>query len=401
MAQLMFKGLKVLDCSSFIAAPAAATILSDFGADVIKIEPPGAGDPYRAVPLLPTMPQARENYAWMLASRNKRGLALNLAKPSAQEVVRRLVTQADVFITNFPAVVRKKLGLRYDDLAPLNNRLIYASFTGYGESGEEASKPGFDITAWWARSGLMDGVRTEATAPPARSLTGMGDHPSGISLYAGIIMGLYQRQLTGMGAHVGTSLLANGIWCNGVMAQAALCGARFIDRPPREQALNAFTNYYQCRDKRWLILTILNEERQWPVFIKCLGRDDLQNDPRFATSRDRMRNAVELTTVLDKTFATKDRSEWREILAAGGIVFDVVASAQDIPNDSQILANDILVPFDNDSVLTVTSPISVEGQDKVKPRRPPAVGQHSDEVLREAGYDATMIAKLRTDGAVA
>ena len=401
MAQLMFKGLKVLDCSSFIAAPAAATILSDFGADVIKIEPPGAGDPYRAVPLLPTMPQARENYAWMLASRNKRGLALNLAKPSAQEVVRRLVAQADVFITNFPAVVRKKLSLRYEDLAPLNGRLIYASFTGYGESGEEASKPGFDITAWWARSGLMDGVRTEATAPPARSLTGMGDHPSGISLYAGIVMGLYQRQLTGMGAHVGTSLLANGIWCNGVMAQAALCGARFIDRPPREQALNAFTNYYQCRDKRWLILTILNEERQWPVFIKCLGRDDLQNDPRFATSRDRMKNAVELTTVLDKTFATKDRSEWREILAAGGIVFDVVASAQDIPNDSQILANDILVPFDNDSVLTVTSPISVEGQDKVKPRRPPAVGQHSDEVLREAGYDAAMIAKLRTDGAVA
>ena len=401
MAQLMFKGLKVLDCSSFIAAPAAATILSDFGADVIKIEPPGAGDPYRAVPLLPTMPQARENYAWMLASRNKRGLALNLAKPSAQEVVRRLVAQADIFITNFPAVVRKKLGLRYEDLAPVNGRLIYASFTGYGESGEEASKPGFDITAWWARSGLMDGVRTEATAPPARSLTGMGDHPSGISLYAGIVMGLYQRQLTGMGAHVGTSLLANGIWCNGVMAQAALCGARFIDRPPREQALNAFTNYYQCRDKRWLILTILNEERQWPVFIKCLGRDDLQNDPRFATSRDRMKNAVELTTVLDKTFATKDRSEWREILAAGGIVFDVVASAQDIPNDSQILANDILVPFDNDGVLTVTSPISVEGQDKVKPRRPPAVGQHSDEVLREAGYDATMIAKLRRDGAVA
>ena len=401
MAQLMFKGLKVLDCSSFIAAPAAATILSDFGADVIKIEPPGAGDPYRAVPSLPTMPQAKENYAWMLASRNKRGLALNLAKPSAQEVVRRLVAQADVFITNFPAVVRKKLSLRYKDLAPLNGRLIYASFTGYGESGEEASKPGFDITAWWARSGLMDGVRTEATAPPARSLTGMGDHPSGISLYAGIVMGLYQRQLTGMGTHVGTSLLANGIWCDGVMAQAALCGARFIDRPPREQALNAFTNYYQCRDKRWLILTILNEERQWPVFIKCLGREDLQNDPRFATSRDRMKHAVALTEVLDKTFATKDRTEWREILAAGGIVFDVVASAQDIPNDSQILANDILVPFDNDSVLTVTSPISVEGQDKVRPRRPPAVGQHSDEVLREAGYDATMIAKLRTDGAVA
>ena len=247
MAQLMFKGLKVLDCSSFIAAPAAATILSDFGADVIKIEPPGAGDPYRAVPSLPTMPQASENYAWLLASRNKRGLALNLAKPSAQEVVRRLVAETDIFITNFPAVVRKKLGLRYEDLTPLNDGLIYASFTGYGESGEEASKPGFDITAWWARSGLMDGVRTEATAPPARSLTGMGDHPSGISLYAGIVMG---RISVSSPAWAHTRNVAAGQrdlvqWRHGA---GCLCGAQFIDRPPREQALNAFTNYYQCRD---------------------------------------------------------------------------------------------------------------------------------------------------------
>ena len=401
MSQLMFKGLKVLDCSSFIAAPAAATILSDFGADVIKIEPPGAGDPYRAVPTLPSMPQAEENYAWMLASRNKRGLALDLAQPQAQDVIRRLVAQTDVFITNFPATVRTKLGLKHEDLSPINDRLIYASFTGYGEHGEEASKPGFDITAWWARSGLMDGVRTEATAPPARSLTGMGDHPSGISLYASIVMGLYQRQLTGKGALVGTSLLANGIWCNGVMAQAALCGAQFIDRPPREQALNAFTNYYRCGDGRWLILTILNQERQWPIFIKCLGREDLQNDERFATSRGRMKHGVDLTAVLDTVFATKDRSEWREILSAGGIVFDVVASAQDIPNDRQVIANEILVPFDNESLMTVACPISVEGQQKVIPRRPPAVGQHTDEVLREAGYDAATIATLRADGAVA
>src|SRR6202022_4989422 len=125
------------------------------------------------------------------------------------------VALADIFITNFPAVVRKKLGLRYEDLAPLNDRLIYASFTGYGEYGEEAAKPGFDITAWWARSGMMDGVRTEASAPPARSLTGMGDHPSGISLYASIVLGCYQGQFPAKAAHVATSLLANGIWCNG------------------------------------------------------------------------------------------------------------------------------------------------------------------------------------------
>jgi crotonobetainyl-CoA:carnitine CoA-transferase CaiB-like acyl-CoA transferase len=400
MARLMFEGLKVLDCGSFIAAPAAATILSDFGADVIKIEPPGAGDPYRAVPKLPTSPQSDQNYAWMLAARNKRGLALDLAKPAARDVVRRLVGGADVFITNFPAAVRKKLGLTYEDLAPLNDRLIYASFTGYGDKGDEANKPGFDMTAWWARSGLMDGVRTDAAAPPARALTGMGDHPSGIALYASIVMALYQRQLTGKGAHVGTSLLANGLWSNGFMAQAALCGARFIDRPPREQALNALTNYYQCRDGRWLILTIVND-RQWPVLARCLGRDDLIADPRFATGRDRAIHAGELTAIFDQVFATRERAEWRAELSANGVVFDVVAAAQDIGTDQQLIANDILMPFEGDTTLTVTSPVFVEGQEKVRPRPPPTVGQHSDEVLREAGYDEASIKRLRQDGAVA
>ena len=397
----LFEGLKVLDCGSFIAAPAAATILSDFGADVIKIEPPGAGDPYRAIPKLPASPQSDENYAWMLASRNKRGLALDLGKPAAREVICRLISTADIFITNFPLAVRKKFRLNYADLALLNERLIYASFTGYGERGEEANKPGFDITAWWARSGLMDGVRTEAKAPPARPLTGMGDHPSGISLYASIVMALYQRQITGKGAYVGTSLIANGLWSNGVMAQAALCGARFIDRPPREQSLNAFTNYYRCGDGRWLILTILNEERHWPVLAKCLGREELIDDPRFLTKRDRLAHAVGLTAIFDEVFASKDRAEWRDILNAGGIVFDVVASAQDIRDDKQLFANEILVPFEGEETLTITSPVFLAGQQKALPRRPPAVGEHTEVILREAGYDAAAIERLRAEGAVA
>ena len=297
--------------------------------------------------------------------------------------------------------MRKKFRLNYADLALLNERLIYASFTGYGERGEEANKPGFDITAWWARSGLMDGVRTEAKAPPARPLTGMGDHPSGISLYASIVMALYQRQITGKGAYVGTSLIANGLWSNGVMAQAALCGARFIDRPPREQSLNAFTNYYRCGDGRWLILTILNEERHWPVLAKCLGREELIDDPRFLTKRDRLAHAVELTAIFDEVFASKDRAEWRDILNAGGIVFDVVASAQDIRDDKQLFANEILVPFEGEETLTITSPVFLAGQQKALPRRPPAVGEHTEVILREAGYDAAAIERLRAEGAVA
>ena len=140
----IFEGLKVLDCASFIAAPAAATVLSDFGAEVIKIEPPGHGDPYRNLPHLPGYQHSPHNFAWMLESRNKRSLALDLGKPEGQQVLRRLAGQADVFITNFPPGVRARLGITYEELAPLNGRLIYASFTGYGEKGEEANKPGFD-----------------------------------------------------------------------------------------------------------------------------------------------------------------------------------------------------------------------------------------------------------------
>jgi len=145
----IFEGLRVIDCASFIAAPAAATVLSDFGAEVIKIEPPGAGDPYRNLPNLPGYPISPHNYAWLLESRNKKSLALDLGKPEGRAVLHRLVAQADVFITNFPPAVRQRLGITYEELAPLNPRLIYTSFTGYGENGEEANKPGFDSNAWW------------------------------------------------------------------------------------------------------------------------------------------------------------------------------------------------------------------------------------------------------------
>ena len=189
----IFEGLKVLDCASFIAAPAAATVLSDFGADVIKIEPPGAGDPYRNLPNLPGYPASEHNFAWMLESRNKKSLALDLSKAGGQAVLHRLVADADVFITNYPPAVRERLRITHAHLAPTNERLIYASFTGYGEKGEEANKPGFDSNAYWARSGLMDLVRADLDTTPARSIAGMGDHPCAMAFYGAIVTALYKR----------------------------------------------------------------------------------------------------------------------------------------------------------------------------------------------------------------
>ncbi|HZU90241.1 MAG TPA: CoA transferase, partial [Stellaceae bacterium] len=170
MTELVFAGLKVIDCASYIAGPAAATVMSDFGAEVVKIEPPGVGDPYRrrAIPV----PERPLNPGFILDARNKKSLALDLRQEAGRAVLHRLVKGADVFITNYPPPVRRRLGVTYDDLAPLNPRLIYASFTGYGESGPEADKPGFDATAWWARTGLMHLVRAGEDVPPARSLPG-------------------------------------------------------------------------------------------------------------------------------------------------------------------------------------------------------------------------------------
>jgi formyl-CoA transferase len=397
----IFEGLKVLDCASFIAAPAAATVLSDFGAEVIKIEPPGTGDPYRLLPKLPGYPVSEHNFAWLLEARNKRSLALDVSRSEGREVLYRLAAEADVFITNFPPSVRKRLGITYEEIKPKNPRLIYASFTGYGEKGDEADKPGFDSNAYWARSGLMDLVRADENTTPARSVPGMGDHPCAMALYGAIVTALYKRERTGEGSHVSSNLMANGLWAAGVLAQAKLCGAQFQERRPRERALNAVTNHYRCKDGRWLILSLLNEERQWPALTRCLDREDLVNDVRFATKADRHARSVELIAIFDQVFATRELTEWRQRLDGNGLVFGVVNILDDIPHDKQMIENDVLVPFANDTMLTINSPIWVDGSDKVKPRRAPDVGEHSEEILREAGYDEASIRNLRASGAVA
>src|SRR5258708_15183782 len=170
MAEALLEDLLVLDCASFVAGPAAATIMSDFGARVIKIEPPGAGDSYRQLIKLPGVPVAEHDYFWMLDNRNKESLALDLKQASARAVLETLIARADVFITNFPGPIRERLRLRAQDILPLNERLIYASLTPYGEDGPEKDRTGYDSTAWWARSGLMNAIRPTAEAEPARSI---------------------------------------------------------------------------------------------------------------------------------------------------------------------------------------------------------------------------------------
>ena len=228
----IFSGLKVVDFASFIAGPSAAVILSDFGADVIKVEPP-AGDTWRIGHKIPPQPQAKDAYPWHLANRNKRGITLDLKSPSAQQVLEKLVKWADVFIVNTPHPARKKLKLEYNDLAQWNPRLIYGDLTGFGEKGPDSELPGFDITAYWARSGLLSMTR-DAGAPPTWPVAGSGDNATAVGLYSAIVTALYRRERTGKGSYVTTSLLAEGVWSASVSIQAALCEAKFL-RSARSQ----------------------------------------------------------------------------------------------------------------------------------------------------------------------
>ena len=396
-------GIKVLEVGSWIAGPAAATIMSDFGAEVIKVEPPGAGDPYRQMPRLPGMPLSEHNYSWLLDSRNKKSLALDVTKPEGRDVLLRLAGKTDVFLTNFPPALLARLRLAWEDLSAVNPRLIYALLTAYGEVGEEATKPGFDVNAWWARSGLMDLVRP-AGAQPTSSMPGMGDHPTAVALFGAIALGLYQRERTGRGAKVSTSLMANGAWANSVLIQALLCGATFVERPPREQALNALVNLYQCRDGRWFVLTLLTEEKDWERFAHAIGRADLISDARFATMAKRHANSPALVKILDGVFAEKDWAQWQATLEASDIAFEAVVRLQDLRDDRQMAATGTLAPLEGAGIpglRTVMSPIEVADQTRVPPTRAPDLGEHTDLVLRAAGYDAAAIRRLRDLGVVA
>ena len=392
----LFEDLLVLDCASFIAGPAAATILSDFGARVIKIEPPVIGDSFRQFRHMAGSPKADMDYGWVLDNRNKESLALDLKMPEGRAILETLVARADVFITNFPGPIRDKLHLRASDLMPLNERLIYASITPFGEVGPDKDRTGYDTTAWWARSGLMDHVRASPEAPPGFSTPGMGDHPTATSLYAGIVSALYRRLKTGKGGEVSTSLLANGLWSNGVLLQAALCGAD-LDAPRKRSAL---ANLYRCKDGRWFILTIINDTRDWPRLLEALGKQEWGNDPRFETSAQRIAHVPELMALLGAHFATEDWDHWRKTLGAAGIPVSQIGRTRDHFDDTQVAENAFLRTIAGTDLRTVDSPIRMDGVAKVEPRMAPAIGAHSRAILGDLGFSDADIAGLAKTGAV-
>jgi len=395
----IFSGLKVVDLASFIAGPAAAAILSDFGADVIKVEPP-KGDIWRIANKIPPQPISEDAYPWHLSNRNKRGMAVDLKSPRAPEILERLVKWADVLIVNTPHLAREKLHLEYEDVVQWNPRLVYADLTGFGEKGPDANLPGFDVTAYWARSSLLSQTR-DAGAPPTWPVAGSGDHATAVGLFSAIVMGLYRRERTGKGSYVTTSLLAEGVWAAGVTIQGALCEAKLFGLHDRKSPPNPTMNVYQSADNNWFLLLVTPDKLA--SLANGIGRSDLLTDARFSDPAKLVANSAQLTAILDEVFASQPMAHWREVFDNAHITFGDVKGPNEVIKDPQLRENNIVVPLEGAGgklTSTISSPMQVHGVTKEPAKRAPELGEHNDEVLKQLGFGGAEIDALRTSGAI-
>jgi|TARA_Y100000310_G_scaffold277468_1_gene295221 crotonobetainyl-CoA:carnitine CoA-transferase CaiB-like acyl-CoA transferase len=401
MDNYLFSGLKVLDVATVIAAPAAAMMLADFGADVIKVEQPGNGDMLRSIKDLPETPEAASDYMWQMDARNKRGIVLDLKTPEGIEVLRKLVAQCDVFITNHPYPVRESLGLTYEDLQPLKPDMIYASLTAYGEKGPERDRKGFDQLAYWARSGLMDLMRAPGT-PPVQGLSGMGDHPTGVALYAGIVTALLHRERTGEGGMVHTSLLANGLWSCSAIAQGIMAeGDASLFREMRKTP-PSMMRVYRCKDDRWLQLNMVRNLELFSLLFMGLEATHLLTDERFQPE-SMWENREALGEEIQRIIVTRTSDEWLDVFASCDVPVNRVAIVEEKPTDTQVLENQMAVRPSDPGIgvpLLVNHPIKVTSVSQVEPKPPPELGEHSEEILAELGYDDVTIRAMRDRGVI-
>jgi crotonobetainyl-CoA:carnitine CoA-transferase CaiB-like acyl-CoA transferase len=400
MNDYIFSGLKVLDVGTVVAGPVAATILADFGADVIKIEQPGEGDLLRVLSDIPTTPDADSNYFWQMDGRNKKDLTLNLKTPEGIEILHKLIADCDVYVTNQPFGVRRALKLSYDDIKPLNPSMIYASLSAFGEEGPERDSKGFDLLAYWARSGLMDLVRSPG-CKPSQALPGMGDHPTAIALYASIVTALLNKERTGKGAMVHTSLLANGLWSAASIAAGALANGD-MDAYRATNQVPAATGYvYATKDNRWLQLTMIRSEGQFLQFLDSIDQLHFIKDERFATPELWYENREQLSALIQNVLINREAAEWLAIFEAKMVPIELVATVDEAVRNEQLIINNMVVaPTDPDIDVPfiINHPIKISNLDQVGPKRAPELGEHTDEILQNLGYSHQQILALKDKG---
>lgn len=393
----LLSGIRVLEAASMIMVPSVGAALADYGAQVVKLEPI-EGDLNRRGHQIPGMPLHDYEYCFLPDNRGKRSLAIDLKAPEARAILRRLVEGADVFLTNHRPKSLEGLGLGWPELQAINPRLVYAHGTGFGDTGDEIDKPGFDSVCYWSRSGI------EANMFPLDGWLGSlgygtGDHPTGMALLSAVLLALLSRERTGRGTRVSCSLLASGAWSNSVMIQAKLLGAQFLERRPREDARSFTSVYYRAADRRLFKMVVVDTRRDWPKVCRAIGRPELASDPRYATLEDRLKEGRmrELIRICDGIFASQPMPYWQRALEEADVPYSVVATLDDVVVDRQMEANGVFVELDDPvlgRVRTVDTPLKIEGHPKVSRTPAPRLGEHTRAILAEIGLGEREISLL-------
>jgi crotonobetainyl-CoA:carnitine CoA-transferase CaiB-like acyl-CoA transferase len=397
----MLEGLKVIEMATYIAAPSAGGIMADWGADVIKIEPLG-GCPMRQFYASAMTDDYPDNPVSALDNRGKRAIAINTGTDEGREIVRKLVEDADVFLTNVRPGQLKQQGLDFDTLSKINPKLVYASVTGFGLQGEEADKPGFDTAAFNAKSGF-GWMMTPKGSAPAPLRTAAGDHITGIATASGILAALLKARDTGKGTLVESSLVRSAAYAVGCDYGTWLRYGRIARSRPREEAIVAINNFYMTKDDYWLFINGRPGEPDWPDVARAIGREDLLEDERFASLRDRRRNGVALIALMDEAFAQKTIDEWKPILDEAGLIWSPVQTFEQAFEDKQMHEAGVYVDMpkaDGTSYKNIASPIRF-GDESTDPKGPlPEIGQHTMDVLDQVGIDEETREKYLAAGVI-
>lgn len=400
--QQVLKGIKVVDLTTFAAAPSAGRMFADWGADVIKVEGLG-GDPVRGFGAGMHMPiTEEENPIWQLENANKRGVAINLKSPDGMAFFHKLLSQADVFITNTRMGSLVKLGLDYDTLSQKYPKLVWGHISGYGLEGPEAARPGFDVTSFWARSGAMaDVVLPEQ--PPITAPAGVGDNSTGLALMAGVCAALVRQKMTGRGERVTASLLGTACWTYGFMLASSQYGDEYPK--PRLAPMHPLLTSFCCADGEWVVLTVTEYERYFKSVCQVLGLDELIENEKYNTLKALSdgENKAELMARMEAAFRTMPREHWMAEMAKVDVACERVRHFRDLHQDPQARANGnvVLYRFDNGNEAYLPCTPVQFGVCQAPPcRRAPSVGEHTVEVLRQLGYAQEEIDRMCAEGAV-
>ncbi|MEM7002299.1 MAG: CoA transferase [Pseudomonadota bacterium] len=392
----------VVEIDNWMAAPSAGAILADLGATVIKIEPL-SGDPMRGM----SRPLKRDelsdelkkhDYQFDVDNRGKRSISVALDQPEGQAVVRALLKDADIFMCNLLTNRQAKFGLDPDSVFAVNPRLVHATLTGYGTTGPDAWRPGYDVTAFFGRSGLYDASREgdDGVVPMARPA--QGDHTTGLALVGGILAALRLAEKTGEGQTIETSLYETAVW-----TQASDYAVTSMDHAPvrkraRKQMLAITANRFPCGDGKWVVFNMLPDATYWPRFCETLGIADLITDERFADSSLRYRNMAELIDLIDAALAKHSRDEWGEKFDKAGLIWGPVLALHEVPQDPHAKALGMFPKIEHPekgTYTTVNIPMRFS-RASVHPRGPaPEIGQHTSEVLRAAGYTDAQLTEMK------